>query len=77
MKNNVSTYRQAGLEAMWGKRSSGSPVMLVRDPNADLSHQRNSWWAVTAAMFEDMKKVGVKEGFNRHTLIGDVFSITA
>ena len=77
MKNNVTTYRQAGLEAKWGKRSNGAPVMLIRNPQADLSHQRNIWWVVTAAMFDDMKKVGVKEGFKRHTLLGDVFSITA
>jgi hypothetical protein len=75
MKHNITTYREAGLEAKWGKTSIGSPTMYVRDPNSTLKHQRESWWRVDRAMFDLMKKEGVKEGFNQATIIGDVFSI--
>ena len=49
--------------------------MYVRDPNSTLKNQRENWWRVTAPMFDRMKEVGVKKGFEEHTLLGDVFSI--
>lgn len=77
MKNTVSTYRAAGLEARWSRTRTGAPAVFVRNPNADLAHQRTSWFMVTAPMFKDMERFGVIEGFDRHTLLADVFSIPA
>jgi hypothetical protein len=71
----VGTFRDAGLEAKWTKTRSGAPVIVVRDPKADLAHQRNKWWMVDAAMFENMKKDGVRPAFLGCTLIADIFSL--
>lgn len=75
MKNNVATYRSAGLEARWSRNPAGGPRMLVRNPASPRKHQRETWWQVTRAMFETMKEVGVVEGFDRHTLLGDIFAV--
>lgn len=77
MKNNVSTYRSAGLEARWSRTSRGAPAIFVRNPKSDNDHRRNKWWMVTSGMFKDMAAIGILEAFDRHTLIGDIFSITA
>jgi len=77
MKHSVATYRSAGLEARWGKARSGAPAIFVRNPSSPLPHQRTTWWLVTRDMFRDMESVEVLEGFNRHTLLADVFSIPA
>jgi hypothetical protein len=73
--HRVATYRDAGLDAKWGRIGTGLPVVFVRDPNATLPHQRNSWWMVTRQMFDRMQEVGVRQGFADATLLGDVFSV--
>lgn len=77
MKHSVTTYRAAGLEAKWGHTGRGSPAMFVRHPSSSLAHQRQQWWMVTKGMYASMEKLGVVEGFNRHTLVGGIFSIPA
>ena len=66
----VSTFREAGLEAKWSKTRSGQPYIVARDVCGQ-------WYVVTNVMFERMNIVGVVEGFNEHTLLGDVLSISA
>jgi hypothetical protein len=77
LTHRVSTYRQAGLEARWGRTRNGAPAIFVRNPQSKLRHQRESWWMVTGSMFNAMKRDGVLEGFENCTLIADVFSIPA
>jgi hypothetical protein len=77
MKHSVKTYRSAGLEARWGRTRLGAPVIFVRNPNANAAHQRNQWWMVTKSMFDAAQTVGALEAFDRETLLGDVFSISA
>jgi len=72
----VGTFRDAGLEAQWFKLPSGQPFIKVRDPNAELDHQRK-WWVVDGSMFDLMKERGVKTGFYNATMLGDIFSIPA
>lgn len=76
-KYSVHTLRAAGLEARWTRNRNGAPIIVARDPNATLAHQRKTWWAVGQKMWDDMMKEGVREGFSNHTLLGDVFSIPA
>ena len=75
MEYTVKTLRKAQLEARWSRTRSGAPILLARNPVATLIHQRKTWWAVDHKMWETMKQVGVLEGFERHTLLGDVFSL--
>lgn len=77
LKLNVSTFRSAGLEAKWGRTRLGRPAMFVRNPKASLAHQRTVWYLVSSSMFATMERVGVVEGFDRHTLLADMFSISA
>lgn len=77
MNYNVQTFRDVGFEARWTKTRAGRPYIVVRNPKASTVHQRDQWWVVDRAMFDTMKKVGVCEGFDRHTLLGDVFSVAA
>ncbi len=74
---SVATFRAAGLEAKCSRTRHGAPCYLVRNPHSSLSHQRQSWWMVDAAMWRAMNEDGVVEGFDRCTLLGDLFSITA
>ena len=75
MENKVATYRSAGLEARWGRTHNGAPAIFVRDPAASLPHQRETWWMVTKSMFDAMRQQGIRDGFSRATLLGDIFSI--
>ncbi len=75
MKHRVGTYRAAGLEAKWSKTRVGQPYIVVRDPNAEFEHQRVTWWRVDNSMYQDMKKIGIREAFGNHTILGDVLSI--
>ena len=77
MKHNVATYRNAGLEAKWGKTHGGCPVIFVRNPNAKCNHQKTTWWLVTKDMHKAMEKDGILEAFDGFTLLGDIFSVRA
>jgi len=65
----VKTFRAAGLEAKWTKTRKGQPVIVARNPTT------RTWYVVDRSMFKDMKKEGVLPAFERHTLLGDVFSL--
>jgi hypothetical protein len=67
----VSTFREAGLEAKWSKTQSGRPYLVAKQVSS------KTWFVITARMFERMKKVGVFNAFEEHTLLGDVLSISA
>lgn len=77
MAYQVKTFRDAGLEAKWGKLRSGAPAIFARDPSAKSKHQRESWWMVDNSMWQRAAKVGIKQAFEEHTLLGDFFSIPA
>lgn len=71
----VGTFRAAGLQAKWTKNHRGAPIIIVRNPNAESRHQRECWWMCDRSMWETMQRVGILEGFDSHTLLGDVFSV--
>jgi hypothetical protein len=76
MDYRVKTFRDAGLEAKWGKTSPyGGPVIYARCPNAKAKHQREQWWMVDHAMWRRASVVGIRQAFEEHTLLGDIFSI--
>jgi hypothetical protein len=75
MKYSVKTLRSAGLEARWTHNRNGAPIIVARNLRAPLTHQRSTWWHVTAGMWTSMQKDGVVEAFDNHTLLGDIFSI--
>jgi hypothetical protein len=74
-QHRVNTYREAGLEAKWTRNRNGRPVIVARKPV--LPGSSRTWFQVTRDMFETMKSVGVREGFERCTLLGDIFSTPA
>ena len=77
MKYSVKTLRAAGLEARWTHNRNGAPIIVCRDPLAKAKHQRETWWHIGQKMWDSMKEVGVREAFDRCTLLGDIFSIRA
>jgi hypothetical protein len=66
----VSTFREAGLEAKWSKTRIGKPYLVGRQCG------QKTWFVITSDMFERMEEIGVMEGFEEFTLLGDVFSIS-
>lgn len=72
---SVDTFREAGLEAKWGKTRKGTPCILLKDPNGRLPHQREKWWILDKGMAKLMQDEGIIEGFNNATILGDMFSI--
>lgn len=74
---NVKFFRSLGFEAKWGRTFHGAPAMFLRLPSSSLEHQKTTWWMLTKSMYADMTKVGAIEGFCRHTLLGDLFSVKA
>lgn len=77
MKYQVKTFRDAGLEAKWGKVNKGQPAIFLRNPNSERRHQRETWWLCDNTMFQTMKEHGTLEGFDNCTLFGDIFSVPA
>ena len=75
LKYSVKTLRKAGLEAKWTKTARGAPIMIARNPSSQLLHQRSKWWFVNNSVWKRMQEVGVKDGFDGATLLGDIFSI--
>jgi len=75
MKLSVKTFRSVGLEARWTKTRNGAICIVVRNPSAKHKHQKETRWLVDNTMWESAKKFGVMEAFDRHTLLGDIFSI--
>lgn len=75
MKYSVKPLRAAGLEARWTRTQHGAPVMVVRHPQAQSEHQRRTWWMVDNGMWQAMAKIGILEAFDRHTMLGNIFSI--
>ena len=73
----VSTFRNAGLEAKWSRLRNGCPIIVLRYPKSEYVHMRTTWWFLTRQMHNTMKEVGILEGFERHTLLGDMFSVPA
>jgi hypothetical protein len=69
MKYSVKTFRAAGLDAKWTRTRRGAPIIVVKKP-----HQK-TWVGVDQSMFDDMKKEGIADAFERHTLLVGIFSI--
>ena len=75
MHYKVSTFREAGLEAKWSKTRKGSPIIVARNPKVRFEHQRKQWWAIDNKAWELCKQVGIVEGFDSCTALGDIFSV--
>lgn len=75
MKYNVKTFRDAGLEAKWGRTHRNAPIILARYPDAKLPHQRETWWVVDRNMWHSMIEQGIREAFDSYTMLGDVFYV--
>lgn len=75
MHYKVSTFRAAGLEAKWSKTRKGSPIIVARNPKARFEHQRKQWWVIDNKAWELCKQVGIVEGFDSCTALGDIFSV--
>jgi len=75
LRYRVGALREAGLDAKWSKTGSGAPIIVVRNLNAETAHQRVYWWYCDKDMFTRMQKVGIIEGFNQTTILGDILSI--
>jgi hypothetical protein len=67
----VATFREAGLEAKWSKTRIGKPYLLGRQCGT------KTWFVITSDMIERMEEVGIMEGFEEHTLLGNVFAVNA
>ena len=72
---NVATFRAAGLEAKWSRTQRGAPIIIARNPVAQLKHQKEIWWYCDHHMWQRASKVGIVEAFTESTLLGDFFSI--
>ena len=77
VKYQVGTFRDAGLQARWTKTRNGVPIIAARDPNGRGVHQRTQWWVVDEHMFNDMKRHGIREAFDNHTMMGEFFQAPA
>jgi hypothetical protein len=70
MKYTVSTIRSAGLQARWTRTRVGAPIIAARAG-------QGTWFVIGRDMWDAMKSEGVKEAFDRFTLLGDIFSVPA
>lgn len=70
LRYRVHTFRDAGLEAKWGKHD-GTPFIFARKPGT------HTWYLVSGEMFGAMQANGVIRGFQMFTCLGSVFSIPA
>lgn len=69
-KYSVKTFRDAGVEARWGRLRTGAPAMFVK---AD-----GTWYVVDKSMWDSIAGgKGVAEAVRNHTLLGKFFSIPA
>tara|TARA_R100001082_G_scaffold17547_1_gene8763 strand:+ start:3966 stop:4214 length:249 start_codon:yes stop_codon:yes gene_type:complete len=82
MKYQVKTFRAAGLEARWTKNRRGRPLIVLRDPNSDMAHQRENWYACDKVLWKtisEYKKDGiedfVRKAFEDHTMFADLLSV--
>jgi len=66
----VGTFRAAGLECKWTKARHGEPIIVART-------RPGHFYVISASMFDDMQRDGIREAFDSHTLLGDIFSIPA
>jgi hypothetical protein len=71
MKFNIATVRTSGLEAKWGRTRHGAPAIFARKPGTQ------TWWMITKSMWADAQSEGLASAFERHTMLGDIFSIPA
>jgi hypothetical protein len=73
LRFGVKVFRDAGLEAKWG-RIEGKPFIFLRDPKSSLLHQRTKWWACTRELWATAVACGdVKQAFDQATLTGNHF----
>jgi hypothetical protein len=67
----VGSLRAEGLEAKWTKTSAGAPIIVART-------KPGNFYAISDAMFGEMllsETQTVREIFESHTLLGDIFSV--
>lgn len=70
----VADIRALGLECKWSK-VRGGPIIVARNPAAELAHQREKWWMIDQNMWERARKVGLVQAFDEHTALGNYFSV--
>ena len=71
----VKDIRALGLQCKWSKSRNGRPVIVVRNPAAELAHQREKWWVLDRHMWTRAQEVGLLQAFDEHTVLGDYFGI--
>jgi hypothetical protein len=71
MKYTVATIRSAGLQARWTRTRAGAPIIAARFSAG------TTWFVIGKQMWDAMKAEGIKEAFDRFTLLGDIFSVPA
>lgn len=77
IRYSVAAFRNAGLEAKWGKSRRGAPFIFARNPKAANKHQRETWWLMDGGMWREAERIGIVEAFDGATLLGDIFSTRA
>lgn len=65
----VGTFREVGLDAKWSKTGRGEPYIGVKLP------EQKTYTVCDAQMFKTMEREGIKQGYETHTVLGDIFSI--
>ena len=71
MKYTVGYIREQGFEAHWTRNRHRAPIIVARWPGGP----SDTFWAVTGAMWERAKEVGLKQAFDEHTVLGKFFSV--
>jgi hypothetical protein len=82
MEYRVKTFRDAGLEARWTTTYEGRPLIVLRNPNSDAAHQRETWYACDNKMWKSMLKYQkegaedfIRKGYDGYTILAPFFSI--
>ena len=65
----VKSIRDAGLEVKWSKNKNGTPIMVARA-------KPGPYYYIDKDLWKRAKKVGIREAFSEHTLLGDIFFIS-
>ena len=73
IKYSVKTFREAGLEAKWGRTRKGQPCIYLRWPQAPTQHQRERWVMCDNRMMTRMQRDGVVRGYDNSTVLVDLF----
>lgn len=74
LEYRLPTLRKAGLKAKWLPAKNGVKFIAACDPEGKQPHQRNKWWVIHQCAWNLMESLGIREGFETATMMGDTFS---